>query len=91
MIFNSPSAGSRWPWPRFSERGAAGQYAGEMRRIVVLFDATTISAGSAASAGRIAARVSRAHAAAGRHGGHSRGRAFAPSGDRLDIRFERGR
>jgi len=29
---------------RFSERGAAGQYAGEMRRIVVLFDATTISA-----------------------------------------------
>jgi len=31
---------------RFSERGAAGQYAGEMRRIVVLFDATTISAGA---------------------------------------------
>lgn len=31
---------------RFSERGAAGQYAGEMRRIVVLFDATTISPGA---------------------------------------------
>src|SRR5437588_2493121 len=31
---------------RFSERGTAGQYAGEMRRIVVLFDATTISAGA---------------------------------------------
>src|SRR5437660_8738528 len=31
---------------RFSERGAGGQYAGEMRRIAVLFDATTISAGA---------------------------------------------
>src|SRR5258706_7178907 len=31
---------------RFSERGAAGPYAGEMRRIVLLFDATTISAGA---------------------------------------------
>jgi VWFA-related protein len=30
----------------FSERGAGGQYAGEMRRIAVLFDATTISAGA---------------------------------------------
>jgi len=30
----------------FSERGTGGQYAGEMRRIVVLFDATTISAGA---------------------------------------------
>jgi VWFA-related protein len=31
---------------KFSERGAGGQYAGEMRRIAVLFDATTISAGA---------------------------------------------
>jgi VWFA-related protein len=32
------------PVARFSERGAGGAYAGEMRRIAVLFDATTISA-----------------------------------------------
>ncbi|HEX3577155.1 MAG TPA: VWA domain-containing protein [Thermoanaerobaculia bacterium] len=31
---------------KFSERGASGQYTGEMRRIAVLFDATTISAGA---------------------------------------------
>jgi VWFA-related protein len=31
---------------RFSERGAAGAYAGEMRRIVVLFDPITISGGA---------------------------------------------
>src|SRR5436305_2445668 len=31
---------------RFSERGTAGAYAGEMRRIVVLFDPVTISGGA---------------------------------------------
>jgi len=31
---------------RFSERGAAGSYAGEMRRIAVIFDMTTLSGGA---------------------------------------------
>jgi VWFA-related protein len=44
--FQLAVAGKPMPVAKFSERGAAGQYAGEMRRIVVLFDPTTISAGA---------------------------------------------
>jgi VWFA-related protein len=44
--FQVSMGGRPLPLSRFSERGAAGAYAGEMRRIAVLFDATTISAAS---------------------------------------------
>src|SRR3954447_16278253 len=44
--FQLTIGGKPLPVARFSERGVGGQYAGEMRRIAVLFDATTISAGA---------------------------------------------
>jgi len=44
--FQLSLGGAPVPVARFSERGAGGQYAGEMRRIAVLFDATSISAGA---------------------------------------------
>src|SRR3954465_14908180 len=44
--FQLTIGGKPLPVARFSERGVGGQYAGEMRRIAVLFDATTISPGA---------------------------------------------
>jgi VWFA-related protein len=44
--FQVTIGGKPLPVARFSERGVGGQYAGEMRRIAVLFDATTISPGA---------------------------------------------